>query len=124
MWADHWREQYGLSCRICKRFPAKRDKLGCCSEKAPQQWPNAGRVIPYEGADLTLTTCPISFGFYSDRNFTPNLSGLLLEEYADAKAGIVPRWGEGSALYHRAMRVIRSLVAERESELLEAAKVK
>lgn len=126
MWADHWREHYGLSCRTCERFPAKRDKLGCCSQKAAIEFPPSlkGQVRPYAGAGLELTECPLSYGFYQDRDFTPSLSALLLEEYADFKVGVVPGWGQGSALYHRAMRIIRSYVSEREAELLDKHKAK
>lgn len=73
---------------------------------------------------MELLQCPLSYGFYASPDFTPNRSALLLSEYDDRKAGIVPPWGEGSALYHSAMRYISSLVSEREQEQLDAIKSK
>ncbi len=67
-----------------------------------------------------MLCCPISYGFYEDADLTPNTSALLIEAWTDRKAGIVPPWGEGSALYHAAMHHIGGLVSERESEQLDA----
>lgn len=69
---------------------------------------------------MSMYQCPISFGFYERPDLTPSLSALLIEEWRNRKAGIVPPWGSGSALYHQAMSYIGNLVSEREGEQVKA----
>lgn len=74
-----------------------------------------GRMVPWVGAGLELYECPISFGFHD-----PVANGLLAA-YNDREAGIVPPWGQGSALYHVAMHWIHQCRLEREAELMKPA---
>ena len=101
-------------CSDCLRYPQQRDMRGCCG---PKQKDARGRSLPHVGAGLELFECPISYGFYADRSFTPSLSAELIAEWRDREAGIVPRWGEGSILYHTAMHLIQSFVTERRDEI-------
>ena len=79
---------------------------------------------PYTGAGLEMYQCPLSYGFYENADLMPNTSALLLEAYADRKLGMMPAWGQASALYQQAMHLIDAYRAEREAEQIEAMKPK
>lgn len=66
----------------------------------------------YIGAGLKMLECPLS-GFHD-----PLIVGLVAA-YADREAGIVPPWGEGSALYYEAMTYLHATVKEREAQQIE-----
>jgi len=84
--------------------------LGCGAPRLPDP---LGRMEPYVGGGLHLYECPISFAFHDP------LSAGLLSAYQDRQDGIIPPWGEGSALYHEAMGIIHAYVKEYERLKIE-----